>query len=118
MDALPLDADLRYCRYHNKACSQYQYIQDAPAHRQCKYKRDHTDARDELSRQQKKEIEELNRAENHFFSSMSHEIRTPINTIVTDPSLVYFTALFSRLINICLMRISSPQSMLGIDAST
>ncbi len=32
--------------------------------------------------QQKKEIEELNRAENHFFSSMSHEIRTPINTII------------------------------------
>lgn len=36
----------------------------------------------ELSKQQKKEIEELNRAENHFFSSMSHEIRTPINTII------------------------------------
>ena len=35
-----------------------------------------------LSRQQKKEIEELNKAENHFFSSMSHEIRTPINTII------------------------------------
>ncbi len=35
-----------------------------------------------LSIQQKKEIEELNRAENHFFSSMSHEIRTPINTII------------------------------------
>ena len=34
-----------------------------------------------LSQRQKKEIEELNRAENHFFSSMSHEIRTPINTI-------------------------------------
>ncbi|MDE7046450.1 MAG: DegV family EDD domain-containing protein [Lachnospiraceae bacterium] len=32
--------------------------------------------------QQKKEIEELNQAENHFFSSMSHEIRTPINTII------------------------------------
>ena len=32
--------------------------------------------------QQKKEIEELNEAENHFFSSMSHEIRTPINTII------------------------------------
>ena len=31
---------------------------------------------------QKKEIEELNQAENHFFSSMSHEIRTPINTII------------------------------------
>lgn len=36
----------------------------------------------ELSIQQKKEIEELNKAENHFFSSMSHEIRTPINTII------------------------------------
>ncbi len=36
----------------------------------------------ELSRRQKKEIEELNKAENHFFSSMSHEIRTPINTII------------------------------------
>ena len=36
----------------------------------------------ELSMLQKKEIEELNKAENHFFSSMSHEIRTPINTII------------------------------------
>lgn len=35
-----------------------------------------------LSQRQKKEIEELNQAENHFFSSMSHEIRTPINTII------------------------------------
>ena len=35
-----------------------------------------------LARQQKKEIEELNKAENHFFSSMSHEIRTPINSII------------------------------------
>lgn len=35
-----------------------------------------------VSQQQKKEIEELNRAENYFFSSMSHEIRTPINTII------------------------------------
>ena len=40
------------------------------------------DQENELSRQQKKEIEELNKAENHFFSSMSHEIRTPINTII------------------------------------
>ena len=31
---------------------------------------------------QKREIEELNRAQNRFFSSMSHEIRTPINTII------------------------------------
>lgn len=35
-----------------------------------------------ISAEQKKEIEELNRAENNFFSSMSHEIRTPINTII------------------------------------
>ncbi len=35
-----------------------------------------------LAKEQKKEIEELNRAENHFFSSMSHEIRTPINSII------------------------------------
>ena len=31
---------------------------------------------------QKKEIEELNRSQSHFFSSMSHEIRTPINSIL------------------------------------
>ena len=31
---------------------------------------------------QKTEIEELNRAQNRFFSSMSHEIRTPINSII------------------------------------
>ncbi len=36
----------------------------------------------ELAKEQKKEIEELNKAENNFFSSMSHEIRTPINTII------------------------------------
>ncbi len=36
----------------------------------------------QLTKRQKKEIEELNQAENHFFSSMSHEIRTPINTII------------------------------------
>ena len=35
-----------------------------------------------LAKEQKKEIEELNRMQNHFFSSMSHEIRTPINTII------------------------------------
>lgn len=33
-------------------------------------------------RKQKKEIEDLNDAQNRFFSSMSHEIRTPINTII------------------------------------
>jgi len=31
---------------------------------------------------QKEEIDDLNRAQNRFFSSMSHEIRTPINTII------------------------------------
>ncbi len=31
---------------------------------------------------QKKEIRDLNNAQNRFFSSMSHEIRTPINTII------------------------------------
>ncbi|MDD6572168.1 MAG: DegV family protein [Thermoflexaceae bacterium] len=36
----------------------------------------------ETTQKQKKEIEELNLAQNRFFSSMSHEIRTPINTII------------------------------------
>lgn len=36
----------------------------------------------ETTRKQKKEIEDLSRAQNRFFSSMSHEIRTPINTII------------------------------------
>ena len=36
----------------------------------------------ELARKQQEEIEELNKAQNRFFSSMSHEIRTPINTII------------------------------------
>ena len=35
-----------------------------------------------IAKKQKQEIEELNRAQNSFFSSMSHEIRTPINTII------------------------------------
>ena len=35
-----------------------------------------------IVRQQKEEIDELNKAQNRFFSSMSHEIRTPINTII------------------------------------
>ena len=35
-----------------------------------------------LAKEQKLEIEDLNRAQNRFFSSMSHEIRTPINTII------------------------------------
>ena len=36
----------------------------------------------EFAEKQTEEIEELNRAQNRFFSSMSHEIRTPINTII------------------------------------
>ena len=36
----------------------------------------------ETTQKQKNEIEKLNQAQNHFFSSMSHEIRTPINTII------------------------------------
>ncbi|MCH5193018.1 MAG: DegV family EDD domain-containing protein [Oscillospiraceae bacterium] len=35
-----------------------------------------------IAKKRKQEIEELNRAQNRFFSSMSHEIRTPINTII------------------------------------
>lgn len=35
-----------------------------------------------IAQEQKKEIKELNQAQNRFFSSMSHEIRTPINTII------------------------------------
>ena len=35
-----------------------------------------------MAKQQQKEIEELNHAQNRFFASMSHEIRTPINTII------------------------------------
>ena len=36
----------------------------------------------ETASEQKIEIEELNQAQNRFFSSISHEIRTPINTII------------------------------------
>ena len=32
--------------------------------------------------EQSKQLEELNRSQNRFFSSMSHEIRTPINTVL------------------------------------
>ncbi|MCR5651104.1 MAG: DegV family EDD domain-containing protein [Lachnospiraceae bacterium] len=39
-------------------------------------------AENEKAVKQAKEIEELNRSQNRFFSSMSHEIRTPINTII------------------------------------
>ena len=36
----------------------------------------------ERSEEKSKELEEMNRAQNRFFSSMSHEIRTPINTVL------------------------------------
>ncbi len=36
----------------------------------------------ELAEQKSKELYELNRSQNRFFSSMSHEIRTPINTVL------------------------------------
>lgn len=35
-----------------------------------------------LQEKQQKEILDLSRAQNRFFSSMSHEIRTPVNTII------------------------------------
>ena len=35
-----------------------------------------------IVQRQKKQIEELNRAQKRFFSSMSHEIRTPVNAII------------------------------------
>ncbi len=35
-----------------------------------------------MVKEQKKELEEANRAQNVFFASMSHEIRTPINSIL------------------------------------
>lgn len=34
------------------------------------------------AREEAEKVEELNRAQNRFFSNMSHEIRTPINTIL------------------------------------
>ncbi|HAG69073.1 MAG TPA: hypothetical protein DCL38_03780, partial [Lachnospiraceae bacterium] len=34
------------------------------------------------AREEMRKVEELNRAQNRFFSNMSHEIRTPINTIL------------------------------------
>ncbi|MBQ1548428.1 MAG: DegV family EDD domain-containing protein [Lachnospiraceae bacterium] len=36
----------------------------------------------EIAREKTKELEEVNRSQNRFFSSMSHEIRTPINTVL------------------------------------
>ncbi|MCR5475450.1 MAG: DegV family EDD domain-containing protein [Lachnospiraceae bacterium] len=35
-----------------------------------------------------KELEEMNRSQNRFFSSMSHEIRTPINTVLGMNELI------------------------------
>ncbi|MCR5674723.1 MAG: DegV family EDD domain-containing protein [Lachnospiraceae bacterium] len=35
-----------------------------------------------IAEERRHKIEELNRAQNRFFSNMSHEIRTPINTII------------------------------------
>ena len=46
------------------------------------YQRSLYERENELVKQQSKEIEKLNQAQNRFFSSMSHEIRTPINTII------------------------------------
>jgi signal transduction histidine kinase len=39
-------------------------------------------AENRIVQRQKKEIEDLNQAQKHFFSSMSHEIRTPVNAII------------------------------------
>lgn len=36
----------------------------------------------EISEENARELEEMNRSQNRFFSSMSHEIRTPINTVL------------------------------------
>ncbi|MCR5675025.1 MAG: DegV family EDD domain-containing protein [Lachnospiraceae bacterium] len=36
----------------------------------------------ELAEEKAREMEEMNRSQNRFFSSMSHEIRTPINTVL------------------------------------
>lgn len=42
----------------------------------------------EVLEQQGREIEDLNKSQNRFFSSMSHEIRTPINTIIGMNELI------------------------------
>ncbi|MCR5399841.1 MAG: DegV family EDD domain-containing protein [Lachnospiraceae bacterium] len=39
-------------------------------------------AQNEQAKEYAKQVEELNRSQNSFFSNMSHEIRTPINTII------------------------------------
>ena len=36
----------------------------------------------QIASERAKELEEMNRSQNRFFSSMSHEIRTPINTVL------------------------------------
>lgn len=36
----------------------------------------------EIAKEKSLELEEMNKAQNRFFSSMSHEIRTPINTVL------------------------------------
>ncbi|MCR5109277.1 MAG: DegV family EDD domain-containing protein [Lachnospiraceae bacterium] len=46
------------------------------------YQRELYHSENELAERKVREVEELNRAQNHFFSSMSHEIRTPINTVL------------------------------------
>ena len=53
----------------------------------------------------------LRLTQNHHYALLT-AWRSHRTARVTEPSLVYFTALLSRLIKICLMRTSSPQSML------
>ena len=50
--------------------------------------------------------------------TLFNDRRSHLTERVTEPSLVYFTALFSRLIKTCFTRTSSPQSILGMEAST
>ncbi len=42
----------------------------------------------ELAEKRTKDLEEMNRSQNRFFSSMSHEIRTPINTVLGMNELI------------------------------
>ena len=42
----------------------------------------------QIAQEKAKELEEMNRAQNRFFSSMSHEIRTPINTVLGMNELI------------------------------
>ncbi|MBR1628293.1 MAG: fatty acid-binding protein DegV, partial [Lachnospiraceae bacterium] len=46
------------------------------------FQRNALEEQNRIADDQKREIMELNRIQNHFFSSLSHEIRTPINTII------------------------------------